>query len=77
MVVESDTLNRHSRILVDITFLNATEDYNKQSEDDPVTVRQEFVLFQEPLVASTVVASLTKAQGNVPSQRNSLMVCIR
>ena len=43
MVVESDTLNRHSRILVDITFLNATEDYNKQSEDDPVIVRQEFV----------------------------------
>ena len=43
MVVESDTLNRHSRTLVDITFLNATEDYNKQSEDDPVIVRQEFV----------------------------------
>ena len=77
MVVESDTLNRHSMTLADITFLNATEDHNKQSEDDPVTVRQEFVFFQEPLVASTVVASLTKEQGNVPSQRNSLMVCIR
>mgnify|MGYP003377604282 CR=1 FL=1 len=45
MVVESDTLNRHSMTLADITFLNATEDHNKQSEDDPVTVRQEFDFF--------------------------------